>query len=342
MCVLSATNRVSSMRAGRALGGFVWSCCCLFLAQPALAVDDITVWLGKMVQAAHELNYTGTFVYQQGEALQSMHIVHAVDEEGEHERLVSLSGPASEVIRERDKVTCILPEANSLVVKHAGQPRTFPLIPPEEVDNLRHFYDIRLLGAERIAGKNARQIAIVPRDQYRYGQNIWLAEENGLLLKTQIVGEKGQLIEQVMFTSLELRDEIPASMLEPQTKNPAKVVELVPPEGDQPVSPEMSPSAWVVMDLPAGFKQKMTRLHSLPKKHQPVEHHLYSDGLASVSVFIEHDDKDGKSFIGSSRLGGVNAYSRQLGKHLATVVGEVPPVTVKRIAESIQPAGVDQ
>lgn len=342
MSVSLATNRVSSMRAGRALGGLVWSCCCLFLAQPALAVDEVTVWLGKMVQAAHELNYTGTFVYQQGEALQSMHIVHAVDEEGEHERLVSLSGPASEVIRERDKVTCILPEADSLVVKHAGQPRTFPLIPPEELDNLRRFYDMRLLGSERIAGKSARQITIVPRDQYRYGQNIWLAEENGLLLKTQVVNEKGQMVEQVMFTSLELRDEIPASMLAPQTKNPAKVVELIPQEETRSTAVENSRSSWVVTDLPAGFNQKMTRLHSLPKKHQPVEHHLFSDGLASVSVFIEHDNKDGKSFIGSSRLGGVNAYSRQLGEHLATVVGEVPPVTVKRIAESIQPAGVDQ
>jgi sigma-E factor negative regulatory protein RseB len=324
------------MRAGRALGVAFCFCCGGLFAQSAAAADEVAVWFERMVQAAHQLNYTGTFVYQQGSALQTMHIVHAVDEDGEHERLVSLSGPAREVIREHDKVTCILPKESPMVVEHAGPPRPFPRITPDNLDTLRRYYDIRLLGSERIAGMKARKITIVPRDEYRYGQNIWLAEDNGLLLRTEVVNEKGQLVEQVMFTSLELKDRIPATMLESQTENPARVVEL-PAKPAAPETPADTHVYWQVTDLPPGFNQDMQRQHYLPHKSQPVEHHLYSDGLSSVSVFIESADGDDSGFLGSSHIGGVNAYGRRIDTHLATVVGEVPPVTVKRIAESIQP-----
>jgi sigma-E factor negative regulatory protein RseB len=324
------------MRAGRAVAVIFWGCCSLLFSHSASAADEVAEWLERMVQAAHQLNYTGTFVYQQSGALQTMYIVHAVDEEGEHERLVSLSGPAREVIREHDRVTCILPEESSMVVEQAGPPRTFPLIPPNNLDTLRRYYDIRLLGSERIAGMKARHITIVPRDQFRYGQNIWLAEDNGLLLRAEVVDEQGELVEQVMFTSLEIKEQIPASMLEAQTENPARVVELEPESAAQ-ATPADTRLRWHVTDLPPGFNQDMQRLHYLPQKHQPVEHHLFSDGLASVSVFIESGAKDDKGFVGSSRIGGVNAYGRRIEQYQVTVVGEVPPVTVKRIAESIRP-----
>lgn len=326
------------MRVGRTLGAALCFCCGGLFTQVAIAADEVAGWFERMVQAAHQLNYTGTFVYQQGNALQTMHIVHAVDGEGEHERLISLTGSAREVIREHDKVTCILPEESPMVVEHAGPPRAFPRITPDNLDRLRHYYDIRILNSERIAGLKARKISIVPRDEYRYGQNIWLAEDTGLLLRTAVVDEKGQMVEQVMFTSLELRDSIPSEMLESQTENPAKVVEL-PAKPEEPAKPVDKNVYWKVADLPPGFKQDMERQHYLPHKSQPVEHHLYSDGLASVSVFVESDSGDEKGVVGSSRIGGVNAYGRRLDNHLITVVGEVPLITVKRIAESIQPIG---
>lgn len=325
------------MRASRALGAAFCFCCTGLFAQSVWA-DEVASWFERMVQAAHQLNYTGTFVYQQGNTLQTMHIVHAVDKDGEHERLVSLSGPAREVIREHDKVTCILPKEGPMVVEHAGPPRPFPRIPPDNLDKLRRYYDIRVLGSERIAGMKARKISIVPRDEYRYGQNIWLAEDNGLLLRTEVVNEKGHMVEQVMFTSLELKDKIPPAMLESQTDNPAKIIEL-PRQKPQPKTPTDTQVHWQVTDLPPGFNQDMERQHYLPHKSQPVEHHLYSDGLASVSVFVESEDSDDKGFVGSSRMGGVNAYGRRIDDHLVTVVGEVPLVTVKRMAESIKPLG---
>ena len=334
MFVSSAIRLASKMRAARAAHITLLFCLGGLFPPHVAAADTVAEWLERMVQAAHELNYTGTFVYQQGGTLQTMRIVHSVDDGGEHERLVSLSGAPREVIREHDKVTCILPEDSSMVVEHAGPPRSFPMIRPSDIEPLRQYYDFNEIGSDRIAGLKARQIAIIPRDQYRYGQNIWLAEDSGLLLRAEVVDEQGQIVEQVMFTSLELHKQIPPELLVPQTENPAQVVELT--HEEESVVLAEGQARWQVTALPAGFQQDIERLHYLPHKSQPVEHHLYSDGLASVSVFIEKGDEGDGGFIGSSRMGGVNAYGRRLHGYLATVVGEVPPVTVKQIAESIQ------
>jgi sigma-E factor negative regulatory protein RseB len=334
MFVSSAIRLASKMRAGRAAHLTFLICLGGFFPPHVAAADTVAAWLERMVQAAHQLNYTGTFVYQQGGSLQTMRIIHSADDAGEHERLVSLSGDPREVIREHDKVTCLLPEDSSMVVDHAGPSRSFPIIQPSHIEPLRQYYDFKELGSDRIAGLKARHIAIIPRDQYRYGQNMWLGEDSGLLLRAEVLDEQGQIVEQVMFTSLELHEKIPPEMLAPQTKNPGQIVELG--HESESVALAEGQTRWQVAALPPGFHQDIERLHYLPHKSQPVEHHLYSDGLASVSVFIEKVEDGDSGFIGTSRMGGVNAYGRRMDGYLATVVGEVPPATVKQIAESIQ------
>ena len=118
----------------------------LCATQSLQAADDAAAWLERMIQAAHQLNYSGTFVYQQGDSLQSMKIIHAVSEHGESERMVSLTGPNREVIRNREKVTCYLPENSSIVVEAASStPRSFPLHLPSDLGQLRAHYDIHVL-----------------------------------------------------------------------------------------------------------------------------------------------------------------------------------------------------
>lgn len=309
----------------------------LLVLLPAVAnaaEHDAAAWLERMIRASHQLNYSGTFVYQQDGILQSMKIIHAVNETGEQERLISLSGPSREVIRNRERVTCILPEDAPIVVEHAGTPRPFPVKLPNELEPLRQYYDIRLEGEDRIAGLQARKVVIAPRDRYRYGQRFWLAGDNGLLLRAEVVNEKGEIIEQVMFTSLEVHEAIPESLLRPQISDNSRVVQLE----RKPLQqlPQSQQEKWRATDLPPGFSQQLQRNHYLPEKQFPVEHHLYSDGLASVSVFIEKRSEDENAFVGASAMGGVNAYGQVFGEHSVTVVGEVPPVTVKQIAESIR------
>jgi sigma-E factor negative regulatory protein RseB len=144
-----------------------------------------------------------------------------------------------------------------------------------------------------------------------------------------------------MFTSLTLHDAIPDAQLEPQVPGKAKVLHL----NGQPVQAKgvdiKRHESWNVSALPPGFSQQLQRNHFLPDKKYPVEHHVYSDGLASVSVFIERHSEDDDAFVGGSAMGGVNAYGRIMGDHSVTVVGEVPPVTVKQIAESLRQVNHD-
>jgi sigma-E factor negative regulatory protein RseB len=245
------------------------------------------------------------------------------------------------VIRNRERVTCFLPEDSSIVVEHAGTPPPFPMQLPSDLAPLRKYYDIHLEGEDRIAGMMARKVVIAPRDSYRYGQSFWVAKDSGLLLRAEVINERGEIVEQVMFTSLTLHDAIPDAQLEPQVPGKAKVLHL----NGQPVQAKgvdiKRHESWNVSALPPGFSQQLQRNHFLPDKKYPVEHHVYSDGLASVSVFIERHSEDDDAFVGGSAMGGVNAYGRIMGDHSVTVVGEVPPVTVKQIAESLRQVNHD-
>lgn len=306
----------------------------LLLVLPVQASDDAIVWLEEMAQAVHQLSYVGTFIYQQGDSLQTLRIIRSVTDEGEFERLVSMSGQTREVIRARDRVTCILPEDSSIVLEQANTPRPFTAIPIERLAFLGDYYEIRLGGSERIAGLVARQVDILPRDPYRFGQRIWLDEQSRLPLRAEVFNEQGVVLEQLIFTSLEIRDEIPGEMLQPQVGARDQILEL---EHDPLPRSTMrrSPPAWQSTDLPPGFNQKVQRRHFLPNKFYQVEHHVYSDGLASVSVFIEQRDDDERILLGASRIGGVNIYGHVHNGYLITVLGEVPVVTVQRIARSM-------
>lgn len=92
---------------------------------------------------------------------------------------------------------------------------------------------------------------------------------------------------------------------------------------------------WRVTRVPAGFEPGMQRHHKMAMSKMPVEHFLFSDGLSSVSVYIEKK-MNHKNLIGGSTMGAVNAYGREVGDFHITVVGEVPQVTVKMMGDSVE------
>jgi sigma-E factor negative regulatory protein RseB len=291
-------------------------------------------WLSRMSRAAHTLNYEGTFVYEHQGTMQSMKVFHGADEQGERERLVTLDGAPREVIRDNDKVTCILPDDKAVLVDATGPARPFPISLPTRLEQLEGYYDVQLAGIDRVAERAARKLIIRPRDTYRYGQNVWLDETTALLLKSELVDESGQVVERLMFTDLRLHAEVlPPAFFEPQQTGTDLTWYMRTPEhtGHQEGAPE---NAWRVDDLPPGFRQDIRRFHRVAATVEPVEHLVYTDGLASVSVFIEKGVDD-KSFMGVSRKGAVNVYARRTAGYRIMVIGEVPPETVRRIGDSV-------
>lgn len=293
---------------------------------------EVEAWLQKMHKAAHTLNYIGKFVYQQEKQLSLMQIIHAADKDGERERLVSLDDTGREVIRTRDKVICILPDTKSVVVDKSRPDTQFPPAFPMKLENVKNQYSFFLDKQEKVAGHRAQKIVIHPNDRFRYGHRLWVDVKTGLLLKTHLYDENGEILEQFMFTEINFVDSVPEDMLKPHIQGNYTWFEAEENSSNSEKNPQLS--NWSITKLPVGFSSDMKRHHSMPNK-TTVEHIVFSDGFSSVSVFIEmHKDK-GPNIIGASRMGAVNAYGRKLDNHHVTAVGEVPRATVKLISESV-------
>ncbi|MDX1527862.1 MAG: MucB/RseB C-terminal domain-containing protein [Gammaproteobacteria bacterium] len=290
-------------------------------------------WLEKMARASQSLNYDGTFVYRNGDRMESMRIIHRATPGGERERMFSLTGAAREVLRDSEKVTCILPDNRSVVVTKS-RPRSVTLRVFDPQDGFAKHYDLSSQPGERVAGRKTALIKVKPKDEYRYGYRLWLDRVTGLLLKSELVGDGGRALEQIVYTDIKMPAYIPDELLEPAISG----------EGftwytdSDPMTPAAmeNANAWSVGWLPRGFEMTDRVIDPSSLSRMPIEHLVYTDGLASVSVFIERLSSAAEGIDGHSNMGAINAYGRVLGDHQITVVGEVPSITVERVADSVQ------
>lgn len=305
----------------------------LAFALPACAEDDAYAWLMKINQAARKLNYEGTFVYQSGAQLETMRIVHRVNDGSVAERLIALTGAPREVIRTDSEVRCYLPDQNSIVVEHRGvNGKSFPTIVPDRLRDLEDNYIIEVGKQSRVTGRTAQRILIRPRDDYRYGYQLWADRDTGLLLKAELLNNQGKVLEQFMFTDVRVGGVIPPSALEPQTQG--KNMVWYRPDGAERAAG--STHVWGATRLPKGFKLSSSMTRKMPMRDRMAEHLVYTDGLAAVSVFIEKEGSERTSTAdGPSRMGALHILGRPIDNHHITVVGEVPPKTVSLIGNSI-------
>lgn len=290
-------------------------------------------WLKTVAFAAHQTDYSGVFVYQYDNHVETSRITHVVEPDSEYEKLESLDGPKREIIRHHGQVWCYISHKMVQVDSRQGHSR-FPSLLPEQLSTMDANYRAREAGMERVAGYNAQVILFQPRDNLRYAHKIWAHTDSGLLLKAAVLDDRNNVIEQYAFTQLQIGGAIDRSWI--GAKNPPKrdAENFVPPElakGGVPVN-----SGWVADALPAGFRKTMEIQRPMRGRHAPVTQIVFSDGLSAISIFIEPSDKDEDDVDGLSSRGVVNLYHKVLDKHLITVVGEVPPRTVMQVLDSVR------
>jgi sigma-E factor negative regulatory protein RseB len=301
----------------------------LLLPPTVVAADEVEAlrWIERMKEAAQRLDYAGTFVYRHGSVMQTMRIAHARVDGVERERLVTLDGPPREVVRDGDQVACILPER--VLVERSGS--ALPLFPTGRMAGVRNSYRFAFHGRGRVAGLGARQVVVEPRDGYRYGYRFWIAEESGLMLHSELVDHAGSVVEELKFTALAIHDTLPEELLSSGTAGNGRAA---------PRPPPATPGGrWSVSRLPPAFEVVSHVRHAMVG-HPEVEHLVLSDGLASVSVFIEHHAGASDDAAGASRaVGAVHTLSRIIDGYRLTVVGEVPVQTVQWIADAVVSPG---
>ena len=300
--------------------------------------QEIRRWLERMARASRSLDYVGTFVYRSGTALQSMKIIHRADPDGSRERLVALSGAAREVIRDGRRVTCILPDDRTVVIARRRPRHLYPAVFDPGLaagPDISGLYSLSSGGVERVADREAVVIDIRPKDRYRYGFRLAADRRTGLLLKSELLDGGGTALEQIVYTRLELPDSIPDEALEPRVSGAGftRYEAASPPAtGDDPAERAQE---WEVGWLPAGFRMTGGSYAPIRPGRVPVDHRVYGDGLVSLSVFIERASGAGDRLEGRSSVGAVNAFSRIVEGFQLSVVGEVPGITVEKVAASI-------
>jgi len=104
--------------------------------------------------------------------------------------------------------------------------------------------------------------------------------------------------------------------------------------------------AWEAGWLPAGFAMSSADIRRVPSRSDSVENLVYSDGMATFSVFLERAPAH-LSPLHVARHGATVAVMRPVTAAtpepwLVTVVGEVPVETAERVARNVRPrAGGD-
>ncbi|MDP9084167.1 MAG: MucB/RseB C-terminal domain-containing protein [Pseudomonadota bacterium] len=321
-------------------------------ATPCRGADDPRDWLQKMNQALASRNYDGTFFHLSEGRVETMRIVHRVRAGRVTERLQSLDGSGREFVRNNGELTCYLPDQHTVLVQPQPSYGAFLGALPQFGADVNEFYRIEALATTRVLGRPARVIAVNPKDQFRFGYRLWLDEKTAMPLKTQLCDSRGQVIEQILFARLDMPEIIPDSDLAPAVRTEGMRWVRQGPSQDT-ASPALS--AYRARELPPGFHLTVAGAQTLGGATVPASHLVYSDGLATVSVFVEAQSVAPQASApgadpaavphpeapmqGLARVGSGYAFSTVIQGHQVTAVGEVPAQTVEFIAHSVKSAG---
>ncbi len=291
-------------------------------------------WLERVNEAHKNLSYEGTVIYSHGDQIQTLKVFRQVNREGERERLVSMSGPLREVVRDGQEVTCALPDQNTLVIQKSTQDGAFLSPLPKRLSDISNHYRFEMENRERIAGNSVQVISILPQDELRYGYRLWVDEATGMPLRSAMIDLQGNILEQLMFTELSLLNSVPEENLRMSLDTTGLAVHRTA-EATQTIPVEESD--WQLGALPGGFRLMSVELVQMPGKTHLTSHLVLSDGMAMVSIYVDPVIERGQAQAPAteSQMGSMHAYQLRIDDHHVMVIGEVPRQTVKLIAAGL-------
>ena len=260
--------------------------------------------------------------------MDSFKLYHRVVDGQERERLISMNSPIREVVRTGGTVSRYSADSQQVVVETKPSGQSVLMNLPEDPALLERYYRIHLRGQEYVAGALTQVVALEPRDEYRYSRLIWIDADTRLPLKLDVLNEDGQSVEQMVFMTINTKDPIAPTDLEP-TSGARSAITQISHRETQPVKG----LKWSIKDVPSGFQIVSYSTLKRPPSSMPVEHILLSDGFSAVSIYIEGGE--GRKATGTRKMGAINVDSVELDGHLVTVMGEVPLKTVSMIVHGV-------
>lgn len=301
-------------------------------ATDAKSMND---WLLRMHESSKKRAYIGTYVVSSGGSMSAAKIWHLCEGSQQIERVETLTGAPRTIFRHNDKVVTFLPEQKVVRTEKRESVATFPDLIQSADGRIADFYTLKADGVERIAGLESDVVLLLPKDNLRFGYRVWTEQKRGLVVKLQTLDAAGQVLEQAAFSELQLDAPVKMDKL---MQMMAKV------DGyrvEQPALVKTTANAqgWLLKAPVAGFKpmscyKRPTSVDSA-SGDEPMQW-IFSDGLASVSLFVEPFDRQRHEKETSMSMGATQSMSKQLGPYWLTVMGEVPVVTLRLFANALE------
>ena len=311
-------------------------------AEPGVSIEprEVREWLMRIHNAASQRNYQGTFVVSAAGAVSSARISHFFEGADQFEWIEPLDGQARHVLRHNSEVHTLWPLSRVALVEQRDVVTSFPSLLLGGDDRIAEFYDVQVLVPERAAGHDANVLLLRPRDEFRYGYRLWSDRQTGLLLRVEVLNERGEVLEVSAFSDvlIGVRSR-PETVLQPM-RTPAgyRVIKL------QLQPTQLDTEGWELRKLVAGFKplncfrRPLGAALSADAKHPPTTavHAVFSDGITYVSVFIEPYDEGRHLHPMLASAGATQTLMSRRGDFWLTVVGDVPAATLRAFTLALE------
>ncbi|NVD07498.1 sigma-E factor regulatory protein RseB [Vibrio sp. JPW-9-11-11] len=280
----------------------------------------------QMNEASQHLNYELSYILIKKNSIEPLLYRHARSEQQQLAHLVYLSGPVREVIRRGDEVSYIEPGVEPFTIESGNVVApTIPLL-NSDVERLSRYYDFVQMGRAREAGAACQVLRVVPKDGQRYSYVLWVDEKSKLPLRADLVDRDGEVLEQYRTISYNVSDRIAEILSGLREVKLPDVLSL--PKG------QAMQSYWTVGWIPNGFEAKELNRYRMNNTERMVESQMFSDGLFSFSVYVSNSDN--LSLKGQLvRQGRRTLHSFVKDDREISVIGDIPPSTAKRIAQSV-------
>jgi sigma-E factor negative regulatory protein RseB len=311
-----------------------------FISFSAFSADpeEAKQLLERLSKSLSQVNFNTSFVVVKNNQAEPYHWLHGIVEEQvsadgklteniELEILALLNGPRRDILRINNTVSYIEPEYAPYSISSEQISGPIPSVFGQDISILENNYHFVSVGKNRILGRAAQLIRIVPKDSHRYGYWLWLDQESSLLLKLAVITREGKLLEQIQFTHLDITDTISENLKQLQLAELPQIIDVTSQQ-------EYTDLMWQVNWLPNGFEPVKSDRHRINNSKQAVEFMLFNDGLVDISVYV-NPSKEKQRAIEFASDGATIVLSQVISNIEVSVVGKIPLETAEKIVNSV-------
>lgn len=312
-------------------------------SQPASEVRGVgpaeaAAWLARIQRAVGNTSFRGTFVVSEGGRMSSSRIEHYGEGDQQFEHIESLDGPVRRVFRHNDVVHTLWPQSRVALVEQWRAASLFPSLLQGNGTSFAEHYTLRQDGSDRVAGREAQVLRVDPKDGDRYGYRLWSDRVTGLLLRADVLGARGDVLESVAFSELSLG-------VKPNSASVLKSMRKL--DGYRVLRPDFTPTqldieGWVVNASVPGFRQISCVKRTIEVRGgagspaSELVQAVWSDGLTTVSVFLEPFSAERHAKEMQTSIGATQTVMWRKADWWVTVMGDVPAPTLLKFAQSLE------